>query len=307
MENQPDEIAPIKAGRERYQQTGDAGALGESLRLGRQAVARLAGSGESAAIAALELAASLGLLYETDGQVEHLDEALSLLEGAVRVLPAGHEDLVPVYTNIAALRLARFTRVGDVGDLQSAVATGRLGAGCSRQDDPALATRYANLTGALRTLYQVTGDPAAIDESITMGRYGAKKLQPSTQAACLVLATLAASLQARAAGTGSAADLEEGINVARQAVAAAPDGSPWRPSAVDILAAACDCDSSWRAMSAISARPSHCTAKWRIRYPASVRSIRSTCSRSRRLSWSDSSGCGCGRILTPPRLRPIRH
>ncbi len=237
MENQPDEIAPIKAGRERYQQTGDAGALGESLRLGRQAVARLAGSGESAAIAALELAASLGLLYETDGQVEHLDEALSLLEGAVRVLPAGHEDLVPVYTNIAALRLARFTRVGDVGDLQSAVATGRLGAGCSRQDDPALATRYANLTGALRTLYQVTGDPAAIDESITMGRYGAKKLQPSTQAACLVLATLAASLQARAAGTGSAADLEEGINVARQAVAAAPDGSPWRPSAVDILAA----------------------------------------------------------------------
>jgi len=79
----PGEIAAIRMSREKYLGTGDLDALDESVRLGRSAITRLAGSGALEGAAALELAASLGVLYEADGQLQRVEEALGLLDRAV--------------------------------------------------------------------------------------------------------------------------------------------------------------------------------------------------------------------------------
>jgi tetratricopeptide (TPR) repeat protein len=233
----PGEIAAIRMSRERYLGTGDLDALDESVRLGRSAIARLSGSGALEGAAALELAASLGVLYEADGQLQRVEEALGLLDRAVGALPPGHADLAAVHTNIAGARLRRFAKLGDRDDLESAIAAARRGVQISEPGDPGLAIRYANLTGALRTLYEMTGELAVLDESISQGRAASAALQPSTQAGCMVLATLAGSLQARFLRAASSIDLAQSIETARRAVASAPFGSPWRVAAVSILAA----------------------------------------------------------------------
>jgi tetratricopeptide (TPR) repeat protein len=229
-------IEAVRAGREMYQRTGNLDAIKESVRIGRLLVDQLTGCGTLEGPAALELSAALAALYEKDGQLQQLEEALDLLERAIAVLPPRHADLATVHANKAGLRLHRFLKLRDRRDLESAVTAGRLAIEVSEPDDPRQAARYANLTGVLRTLYDVIGDSAILDESITVGRAASAALQPSTQARCMVLATLAGSLVTRALRTISTSDLTEGLTTAREAVASSPPGSPWRPAAVNILA-----------------------------------------------------------------------
>lgn len=232
----PAEIEDVRASRARYRAGNDPGALAESIRLGREALARLSGSGALEGSAALELAASLGELYQETAQLRHLDEELILLERARQVLPAGHLDLLAVYTNIAGARLHRFGARRDPEDLAAAVGAARRAVDVSAPGDARRAIRYGNLTGVLRTQYQESGDPALLDESISAGRAGIALLEPNTQEQCLILATLAGSLRDRALLTGSTSDLAESIEIARQAVTSASHASAWRPAAVSTLA-----------------------------------------------------------------------
>jgi hypothetical protein len=232
-----DDLPAIRGARARYLASGDRKALDESVRIGRSAVARLAGSDALEGAAALELAASLGALYEAEADPRHIDEALGLLEHAQTVLPGGHGDVPATYANMAALLVRRFAALGDPSDLQAAVAAAQRAVKISKPGDSGLPVRYANLAGILRTVYYATGERAFIDESIAAGRKGEELVQPSADSRCMILATLAGSLLARAGRTWSADDIAEGITTARRAVASAPPFSPQRPSAVSILAA----------------------------------------------------------------------
>lgn len=237
MTEAADYLPAIRGARARYLASGDRKALDESVRIGRSAVERLAGSGALEGSAALELAASLGTLYDAEADPRHIYEALGLLKHAQTVLPGDHDDLPTTYANMAGLLVVRFAALGDPSDLQSAVAAAQRAVEISKPGDSGLPMRYANLAGILRTVYHVTAEPAFIDESIAAGRKGEQLVQPSTDSQCMILATLAGSLLARAGRTLSADDVAEGITTARKAVAIAPPLSPQRPSAVSILAA----------------------------------------------------------------------
>lgn len=232
-------IPEIRTARERYLKTGDETALAESVRIGRDAVRLLAGTGALEGSAALELSASLSVRYERDGRPEDLDETISRLERAKGVLPARHEDLPAVYGNMAGLKVQRFSRSRDRNDLEAAVGAARRGIALSGPDAPGLAYRYSNLTGALRELYQLTGDSRFLEESISSGRKAVELAPPPAKDdewTCMILATLAGSLLSRAFRTLSADDAAEGITIARRAVASASPGSPSRLSAGAILA-----------------------------------------------------------------------
>ena len=229
-------LAEVAVQRRHYESTGDLKALRESLRLGRAAVAQLAGSGEREGSALLELAATLGVLHGAEGESAHLDEALKLLTAAVRVLPHGHADLPTVYANTAGVRLRMFAATGQRADLDAAVAAARSSVSHRPADDASLAIQYINLTGVLRTRYQMLGDPADLDESIAAGRSAAKHVRPDSPHRSMVFATLAGSLQLRFADKQAEADLDEAIDAARNGLACAPAGDSRRPSAATILA-----------------------------------------------------------------------
>ena len=237
MADGPGMIEAVRLKREEYLSAGDVEALAESVRLGREALARLSGAGALQGSAANELAASLGVLYEATGELRYLDENVALLDQALTLLPPGDPNLAPVHSNIAAGRLQRFLKLGSPDDVAAAVAAARRGIEASQSDDPNLAGRYSNLAGALRVLYGLTSDLGALDESIASGRKASEALQPATQGPALILASLAGSMQLRGQRTSSHTDIEESIAFARRAMAIAPAASPWRRSAGNILAA----------------------------------------------------------------------
>lgn len=230
--------AAAAASRKRYESTGDLAALDEAIRLGRLALAQLAGAGAREGSAALELSVSLAMFFSCTGQLRHLDEALAQLAAAERCLPAGHLDLSSVYMSTAAARLQRYAVRGLPQDLDAAVVAGRRGVAAGPVGHPSLATRYANLTGVLRTVYQVTGNPAYLDESISQGQTGVQNLHPDCPSRSMVFATLASSLQARFARTPTEAHLAEAVRYSRLAVAEAPPGDVQHLTATAVLASA---------------------------------------------------------------------
>ena len=236
MADGPGMIEAVRRKREEYWSHGDVKSLAESVRLGRAALVQLSGAGALRGSATNELAASLGSLYEATGELGYLDEHLALLDHALELLPPEDPNLAPVHTNIASGRLQRFFRLGDRGDLATAVAAARRGIEASQPDDPNTAGRYSNLAGALRTLHDVTGDPNDLDESIAAGRTALAAIMPATHSQPLILASLAGSLQYRGLQTSSYADLEESITIARRAMAVATLASPQRRVAGNILA-----------------------------------------------------------------------
>jgi hypothetical protein len=235
MTDEPGIIEAVRREREAYSSGGGIKALTESVRLGRAA---LSAGGPLQGSAALELGASLGLLYGATGELRHLEESQASFEQAVSLLPAGHPDLAAVYTNIAANLVQRFQRLGRPEDLAAAGAAARQGIGTSMPGDPDLAGRYTNLGEVLRLLYHATGDPKVLDESIEAGRNGIAELKASTHAAPMVLASVAAGLYLRGLTASSTGDLKESIALARQAAAASAPGSVWGQNAGSILAAA---------------------------------------------------------------------
>lgn len=230
--------AAAAASRARYQSTADPAALSEAIRLGRSALIECAGTGAREGSAALELAVSLSLLFSGTGELRHLDEALTQLAAAERILPPEHPDLSSVYTSTASVRLQRFVVVGRRADLVAAIAAARQGVTAGPADHPSLSSRYANLAGGLRTLYQVAGDPADLDESISQARTGVMRLHPDSSGRSMVFATLAASLMLRFARAQSDADLAEAIIYGRLAVTSAPPGDVHRLTATAVLAGA---------------------------------------------------------------------
>lgn len=235
MADGPGMIEAVRGKREEYSSGAGLGALAESVRLGRAA---LAGGGPLQGSAALELGASLGLLYGATGELRHLEESQALFQQAVSLLPSGHPDLAAVYTNIAANLVQRFQRLGRREDLAVAAEAARQGIGASMPGDPNLAGRHTNLGEVLRMLYHATGDPKFLDDSITAGRAGVAEMTAATHAKPMVLASVAGGLYLRGLAKGSTGDLEESTALARRAVACASLGSVWGQNAGTILAAA---------------------------------------------------------------------
>jgi tetratricopeptide (TPR) repeat protein len=238
MANEFAVIEAAQRARGEFLSSGNRASLAESVRLGRAALAAMSDGGKLQGAAANDLAASLGVLYEATGEMRHLDEMITCLGQALKLLPPGDDNRAAAYTNTTGARLRRFFVSGDPDDVRAAVAAARQAIEASQRGAPKDAVRYNNLVGALRTLHDVTNDPLALDESITVGRIAVAAIQPSTDGQPLILASLAGSLQQRGVRTSSPDDVEECIEIARRAVAIAPPSSPWYRTAGSILAAA---------------------------------------------------------------------
>ncbi|MEV4339091.1 CHAT domain-containing protein [Streptomyces sp. NPDC049590] len=97
-----------------------------------------------------------------------LEEAVSLLRHAARVLPKGHPGFSMVHSNLCAVLRDRFVahRGAHRPDLTEAVAAGRLAVASAPPDDPDRWMYSGNLSGALTVLHQVAPEEADPREAV---------------------------------------------------------------------------------------------------------------------------------------------
>lgn len=221
-------IEEASSARTHFERTRDAEALKRALKFGRKAV-NLKGLPLDDRLQALrQLAVTLAASFAATRSVAALDEARALLGEAESLLSAGnadpatHPQLPRLLTNICAVHAQRYQQLGELDDLEAAIAAGRRGLQLSPEGSESQAFQLSNLAGLLRSLWQATGERSALEDSI---RYGSAAEQAAADSNFsqrgMIIATLAGSLLERFRLDGEDTDLDSAINAARRAADAA--------------------------------------------------------------------------------------
>lgn len=183
----------------------------------------------------LDRAIALVQQYTTSSELSELDEAVSLLETAVRLMPDGYADLPQTYAALVGVYTQRFMRLDNADDrqrAQQAAATGvrRLGA------TPGAAPIWSNVASLMRVAHQRTGSLADLNASIDAAR-AAKRAWTEAGIAIhpMTHATLASSVLLRFTVQQHIEDLSEAVDHADAAIEAARKGHPDRLSALGVV------------------------------------------------------------------------
>jgi tetratricopeptide (TPR) repeat protein len=100
--------------------------------------------------------------YERTGNLQLLQEAITLFQKAVDATPAGHAYRPAYLTNLGTALKARFERTGQQPDLEAV--------GATRAGHPSRPGYLSNLANALGTRFRRTGRRADLDRIITLFR-----------------------------------------------------------------------------------------------------------------------------------------
>ncbi|MGW1061192.1 CHAT domain-containing protein [Micromonospora rubida] len=205
------------------------------VRLARNAVAG-ARPGHPQRVSRLSfLNAAAQRLFEQNGNVAALDEAIAAGRSAMSEAAGDDPNLAGYLTHLADSLRVLFERDGDVAVLREAVAIGRQAVRALGDDHDRRYLPLTSLGTALLLLYRRVGAVALLDEAVEACR-AAAAAAPEGIAASAVLANYSAVLQDRIERTGDQSTLNEALAVTRRAVSAAPDGSPMRLSCLYNLA-----------------------------------------------------------------------
>ncbi|NYH51401.1 hypothetical protein HNR06_000990 [Nocardiopsis arvandica] len=177
---------------------------------------------KAAAPAATELLQQV--LSSTDTRL--LTTTVQVWERFLQAAPDDHPDRAWYSSNLATALQSRFTRMGDMADLDEAVTVGRQAVQATPDDHPDQAAMLSNLGAALRVRFRRMGDMADLDEALTVGRQAVQATPDDHPDQAAMLSNLGATLQVRFEHTGHMADLNEAITTGRQAVNTTPDNHP---------------------------------------------------------------------------------
>ncbi len=169
--------------------------------------------------------------YRRTSDLAALDEAVAAWE---RVL--GHEEFsaadarfrLAVLNDAAGTRLRRYWAIGNLADLDAAIAAAQQAVDLTPDGSPDRAGRLNNLGTGLRARYARTGSAADLDAAITAAQQAVALTPDGSPDRAMYLNNLGNRLSEGYARTGSAADLDAAIAAAQQAVDLTPDGSPNR-------------------------------------------------------------------------------
>ena len=160
---------------------------------------------------------------------------LAVLSAAVdlwlRVLRAAQDDdpnRVIVMSNLGSALRVRFERVGQLSDLDTAIAAGRWVVGVTPDGHPQRVTRLANLSRALRHRFESTGALSDLDATIEVDRALTQATPEGTAERAVHLAALGTGLALRYERTGTPADGDAAIETIRSALRLTPGDHPDR-------------------------------------------------------------------------------
>lgn len=216
---------------QRYLVHGDAAALGESVRLGREAAR---GPHPRPVEVAGNLCGALMALFELTQDHAALDEAIEQGRRAVKIASPGEPLKVMCLSNLAAaLAFAhRFQR--KPGALDESLAIEREAVAALPREDPRRVNLLHNLGTGLRMRYAETGDIALLEEACARGREAAE-IAPDNP---MYLGSAAAHHLVRFLRKGDLADVSQALAWCREGLARTSPGHPHRPALLNLTASA---------------------------------------------------------------------
>ena len=178
--------------------------------------------------------ASVRLLnfFERFGDLADLQQAISLLEEAVRSTSVWDCRHLMGLTNLGAAFAHRFQRLGELSDLEQAISKHREAVGLTPDDHPDIPTRLCHLGGTLLLRFQHLGESSDLGEAISNLKHAAD-ISRVGDPACLN--HLGISLLSRFERLGELSDLAEAISRLKDAVHLTHDGHPYRPACLSNL------------------------------------------------------------------------
>jgi CHAT domain-containing protein/tetratricopeptide (TPR) repeat protein len=186
------------------------------------------------------LAGYLDKRHQRFGDTKDLDQALRIYEEVIQI--AKHDgELASAYNGRGCVLLDRFSRSGQIEDLNLAVSDLQRGLETGSSDPRDLASSLIDLGNALRTRYEVNGDDAeliAADEAYkqSLATANAHGLDPS-----VALRNLGILARIRYSLGGRISELGEAIAYLESAVEGTPEGSQHEAAAKMSLGSAwCD-------------------------------------------------------------------
>lgn len=187
------------------------------------ALARLSDSERGVSLGGLGI--MLAALYRAIGDPHILDEAVSVLEQAVRLVPRidpRHSDYESTYSNALSLRYARFRIAADI-NLAIDLARRALQA-AKMVPDKRLDEFYLRLGATLVDRFKGEGTDADLDEAVDYMRNAVQASEPFGNLLPGRLADLGQTLRVRFSRWGNPADLDEAVSIYQRALQVLPQG-----------------------------------------------------------------------------------
>jgi tetratricopeptide (TPR) repeat protein len=212
--------------RERYERTGDVGALTEGVRFSRKAVAATSGDKHLGYLS--NLGDDLRLVFERTGDLGALAEAVAADRKAVAGTWPGNPDLPRRATNLSGALTCRYERTGEIEALAEAITAARQAVVAAAPGDAERGGYLSNLQGVLELEWERTGDLATLTESVRVARDAVAAAPPGHHLRAPCLTALASAVSELYDRTGDDELLAESVQVSRDALAALPAGDPDR-------------------------------------------------------------------------------
>ncbi|MFE7317575.1 CHAT domain-containing protein [Streptomyces sp. NPDC057555] len=198
-----------------YRETGDAAALAEAVRLGRELLLLVPAGGAHWADVVADHARVVGDHYRHTHECQDLDEAVERGREALRHTPPDNERL-PGRLDAFGLHLSlRYDVTGAATDLHAAIDACRGAVRAAPAETPEAASYRARLAGLLVKRHRATGDGAALDEAVQLVRGESQPLPGPGRDG--VLDRHAEVLHAQYRRTGLADVLHDALALYRQA------------------------------------------------------------------------------------------
>ncbi|WP_274912080.1 CHAT domain-containing protein [Streptomyces sp. WZ-12] len=198
-----------------HRETGDAAALAEAVRLGRELLLLIPAGGAHWADAVAHHARVIGDHYRHTHERQDLDEAIDRGREALRHTPPDGEWLAARLDTFGLHLSLRHDVTGAIADLHAAIDACRGAVRAAPAESPDATPHRARLAGLLVKRHRATGDGAALDEAVQLVRGEPQPLP--TPGRDGVLDQHAEVLHAEYRRTGLADVLHDAIALYRQA------------------------------------------------------------------------------------------
>ncbi|MFE6689108.1 CHAT domain-containing protein [Streptomyces sp. NPDC057743] len=198
-----------------YRETGDAAALAEAVRLGRELLLLIPAGGAQWADAVAHHAQVIGDHYRHTHERHDLDEAIDRGREALRHTPPDSERLAARLDAFGLHLSLRHDVTGTIADLSAAIDACRGAVRAAPAGSPDVTPYRARLAGLLVKRHRATGDGAALDEAVQLVRGEPQPLPAPGRDG--VLDHHAEVLHAQYRRTGLADVLHDAIALYRQA------------------------------------------------------------------------------------------
>ena len=202
---------------QKYELTGEVAALEQAISLAQQAV-HIPVYGADRAKCLNGLGVCLQLSYGRTEDPDILEQAITVTEDALDVVPAGNDDHITYTNNLANCFRDRYLRTGQVGDMDRAILLTEEALKAAPDTHPDRAFLLGNLANCLGDKYTDTHENACLNSAIEYTRQAIDAIPSTSTEYPLLLSNLAVSLKDRYVASQDMMDLDEAIRVSVQAI-----------------------------------------------------------------------------------------